>query len=345
MVKTSLIYSTQLPSRKQFPLESVVLYDSVLDNAAEFKLWRKNFAFSLPLKAGESLKTLSSLTAVLKALAKMEIPQTTSLTFIAVGGGSVGDFVGFIASVFLRGRFFVQIPSTWLAAVDSAHGGKNGLNFDKNKNQIGTFYPAHKIYLSENLLRTQPTARKEEAMGEVIKASIINSKETFEYLEKKQSRLNNSDFFRLLPTLVTAKMDIVKADPFETNGLRRVLNLGHTIGHVLEGQFKLAHGDAVKLGILFSARWSNHKRYLNSTQLQRITNLILDSSNGKHIHLQKILKKISKDRWLVLLKKDKKITSLNTIDFIFIKNIGKVHRQKVSMKEILSEIQRQCVEL
>jgi len=330
-VKTEIVYAPKLPQRSQFPANSVLFYDRILDRQPSFKQWRRAFSYAFPLTAGESLKTLDSLQKILKIMVSKGLPQTTELTFIAVGGGSVGDFVGFLASIFLRGRNFVQIPSTWLAAIDSAHGGKNGLNFNAVKNQIGTIYPASQVYLVRTLLESQPIEREDEAFGEVLKMAIIN---TPKILQNKVK----SPLFDSLPELISAKMKIVKMDPDEKRGARRVLNLGHTVGHVLESLFQLPHGEAVKLGILFSARWSFQLGLLKQPDFVQIWKAV--HSRGDN-DLQTLLGKISFTEVRHLLSKDKKLVSSTEIDFIFISKIGKVLRRKVSLDSLINEMRRQ----
>lgn len=140
-------YVQSLPSRGQFSQETVLFYDSVLIKNRALKSWIDTFEHRIDLKSGESLKTLRSLGAILQRLELLGVSKTSELAFVALGGGSIGDFVGFLASIYWRGRKLINIPSTWLAAVDSAHGGKNGLNVDDVKNQLGTFYPAEKIII------------------------------------------------------------------------------------------------------------------------------------------------------------------------------------------------------
>ena len=326
-----------MPLRSQFPVNSVLLYDSALNQHPFFRTWKKHFSHQLQLKAGEKLKTLESFSQTLKKLAAIKIPQTQDLTFVAVGGGSVGDFVGFLASTFLRGRSFVQIPSTWLAAVDSAHGGKNGLNFQGTKNQIGTVFLPDRVYLIQQLLQSQPQARYEDALGEVLKIAIINTPAVL----PKLTTLKKVKIYKLLPSLIHSKLKIVKSDPFEKKGNRRLLNLGHTIGHVLESYFSLTHGHAVKLGILFSARWSFHRGHLKEKDFIQIWNTIhqLEKSD-----LQIHLKNLSITAAKKLLLKDKKLISSHEVDFIFVQKIGKVFRQKVTVQSVIDEIHRQKTE-
>ena len=179
-------------------------------------------------------------------------------------------------------------------------------------------------------------------MGEVIKMSLINSRVLFENLEKRKGQYSEKDLFKVLPFLAQAKMKIVNQDPFEKSGPRRLLNLGHTVGHVLEIFFQIPHGDAVKLGILFSARWSFHLGLLKESDFIRISSVIESYLNSPN--LGSLFKKISLSQLRALLLKDKKMVTTGEIDFIFIRKIGQVQRKKVNIQEILNEIQRQKVE-
>lgn len=342
MKNSQVIYQTQMPSLRAFPHETVLFYDSILFKNPKIKAWIKKFPFSLALLSGEKLKDLGSLQRHLGALNKLSVPQTTALTFVALGGGSVGDFVGFLASIYLRGRRLVHIPSTWLSAVDSSHGGKNGLNFQSEKNQMGTFYPADQIYIVSQLLETQPPERLQEAMGEFLKMAIIRDKKTFSFLEKNVAQLNSKKILSVLPTTIKNKYQVVAKDPYEQKGHRRVLNLGHTLGHVLESHYGWPHGLCVMLGMLFSLRWSYHLKIADEATYIRVSNLIEDiwpeqtlSDDLASMPLQVVEKKLSKD---------KKRTSNATIDFIFIRRIGSVVRQKVKIQEILAEVKRQTKE-
>ncbi len=342
MKKSQVIYQSQMPSPRAFPRETVLFYDSILLKNPKIKAWIRKFPFSLALQSGEKLKDLSSLQKQLGALNKLSVPQTTELTFVALGGGSVGDFVGFLASIYLRGRRLVHIPSTWLSAVDSAHGGKNGLNFQSEKNQMGTFYPADQIYIVTQLLETQPQERLQEAMGEFLKMAIIRDKKTFNFLENNIAQLNPKKILSILPATIRNKYQVVDQDPHEQKGYRRILNLGHTMGHVLESHYGWPHGLCVMLGMLFSIRWSYHLKIADEATYIRISNLIEDlwpeqtlSDDLASMPLKVIEKKLSKDK--------KRISNL-AIDFIFIRRVGSVVRQKVKISEILAEVQRQTQE-
>lgn len=338
-MKSQIIYCKVLPAANQFTEETLLLYDSILVRDKSFKNWLKPFRYKIALKSGENLKTLESFKLVLKKISNLPMPKTTELTFVAVGGGSVGDFVGFLASVYQRGRRLVLIPSTWLAAVDSSHGGKNGLNFLKTKNQIGSFYPAHKIYICEELLLSQPQLRLIESMGEIIKIAVLASPKLFGRLEKD---LSASEVYRQLPQMIRLKNKIVEQDLFEKNGIRRLLNLGHTMGHVFESHFAWPHGVSVLLGLQFAARWSLAKGILNQKDFFKISMLI--DSLELNQKLNSALSRIAKNKLIEFLSKDKKLTAQDRLEFIFIKKIGLCVRQPVTIAQILYEVKRQISE-
>ncbi|MEQ1722862.1 MAG: 3-dehydroquinate synthase family protein [Pseudobdellovibrio sp.] len=338
-MKSQIVFSKALPKPAQFSTETVLFYDSILAKNKKLNPWIKSFPYKIALKSGEKLKTIESFNSVLNKISKLKVPKSTQLTFLALGGGSVGDFTGFVASVYLRGRKLVLLPSTWLSAVDSSHGGKTGLNFLNTKNQIGSFYPASTIYVCDELLLTQPEARLTESMGEIIKIAVISDAKLFKTLEEKISGLKQQDIIKILPRVINLKYKIVKRDPQEKNGIRRILNLGHTMGHVFESHYGWPHGVSVLLGMQFAARWSFAKGVLTQKDFFRIS-LLIDSLD-LFVNLNDALKKLSSAKISALLSKDKKLTSKSQLDFIFIKKIGSCNRQSVSLQDILNEVKRQ----
>lgn len=340
MGKSQVQYSKNLPALKEFPLETILFYDKKTLKHSFIKSWVSGFKFKIALNAGETLKTLDSYSSILNQIQKMT--QTygiggSQLTFVALGGGSVGDFVGFVASTYQRGRRFVSIPSTWLAAIDSAHGGKNGLNLNGAKNQVGTFYPADQIYICEKVLKSLPEDSLNDAYAEVLKIGIINRPKDFIRLNKKASSLIQS-----LPALIAGKYEIVDKDPQEKLGLRKLLNFGHTVGHVFESIHQMSHGQAVFFGMLFSLRYSLNKKYITWDNFQMITDKLF--TIGTHITYQDALKMPMADVRRRLLQ-DKKMTAQNSVDFIFVRGLGKTFLKSVTIDEIIKELLRQQREL
>lgn len=338
-MKSQIVYTKTLPSSKQFLSETVLFYDSILLKNKIFKNWIKGFPFKIGLKSGESLKTIESFGKVLNKISKLPVPKSTQLSFVAVGGGSVGDFVGFLSSVYLRGRKLVLIPSTWLSAVDSAHGGKNGLNFLKTKNQIGSFHSAHQIYICEELLLSQPSQRLTESLGEIIKIAVLSDKKLFEKLEMNRDKFS---ILKQLPQIIDLKYRIINRDFHEKKGIRRLLNLGHTMGHVFESHFGWSHGISVLLGLQFAARWSFNSGMLKQKDFFKISMLI--DSLELSVNLNSALKNINKSKIIKLISKDKKLTAKDQLDFIFVNKIGLCQRKSVSIRQVLNEVDRQILE-
>ncbi len=186
---------------------------------------------------------------------------TRDSVVVALGGGVTGDVAGFVAATYMRGLPLVQVPTTLLAQVDSSIGGKVGVNHPRAKNLLGAVYQPQLVLTDPDLLATLPEREVSSGMAEVIKTAIIGSPELYERLAKAGKKISLRDG-ALLEECVTAcareKARIVEEDPYE-QGLRRVLNLGHTVGHALEaalGYGVLTHGEAVAIGLLAALRLS-----------------------------------------------------------------------------------------
>src|SRR5438445_1275287 len=169
MKSSSVLFSPHFPAPKKLGEELLLIYDDVLPKkSAEFKKWMKQIPLRYAVQAGEGLKSIDLFPEhISKITALCEKASVRKLTIVVVGGGSVGDFGGFVASILKRGVRLVHLPSTWLAAIDSAHGGKTALNVGGAKNQIGTFYPATEVVLVKSLLLSQPPARTFEGFAEL----------------------------------------------------------------------------------------------------------------------------------------------------------------------------------
>ena len=338
---TFLIKVSGLPTLAQVShpeRQSVVVFDRILLKNAAFKKWIAQFSLALPVQAGESLKTVQQYSKVLGQIQTWQKQNliTKKLQFVAIGGGSVGDFTGFLASTYQRGCPLVQIPSTWLSAVDSAHGGKNGLNLNGVKNQIGTIYPASKIILSKQLLQNQPAERLTEAFGEIIKICLINQPKLY-----SQIKFTEDFVWKNLEKFVTAKMTVVLKDPFEKTGHRHILNLGHTMGHVYESELGLSHGKAVLMGMVFAARWSFHLGKLKQKDFVNLTQLITDMPNSD-LDFAKA-HKLSKQKLTAALNQDKKSVAAKekTLRFILINKPGSVFVVQKTVSEVVNEFERQ----
>lgn len=316
--------------KSSFSKNHLIIYDRRLKHLLPLK----EFAASYAVKAGEELKSLEAFPEKMKEISKacsgLSLRETK---IVAVGGGSVGDFAGFVASILHRGVGLVQVPSTWLAAIDSAHGGKTALNLEGAKNQVGTFYQAQEIFLIKDLLMGQPAARAKEANAELIKIALIDGT-LWTSLQKKKS-LSANALWQLLPSAIEAKYKVVQKDPLECRGERQILNLGHTLGHVIEAYHGLPHGEAVAHGLLFALQWSCQRKYLSQKTNAEVSEKVRALTGVKN------LKPIPKKSFEKLLLKDKKRSSKDQLTFIFLEGIGKASRKKVSFEQMLREATRQ----
>lgn len=311
-------------------LATVFLFDKNLLKIPSFRTFIKKKPYSIPLNAGESLKTLKMYEKVLRQLLSLqEEIETSSITLAAVGGGSVGDFVGFIASTLKRGLPFLNIPTTALAAIDSAHGGKTALNFNIGKkvfkNQIGTFYAASEVWIVREFFENLPEETLIDGYGEALKISLIEGGKLWHQMSHHDD-WNAKILAKMLPQFIAAKMKVVRKDPFEKIGERQILNLGHTLGHVIESELKISHGMSVLLGLGFAQEWGLH---LGITEQKFVD---IPSHQGA-------LKKIKNLKSILL--QDKKRSGKGLINFVFIERPGKVIRKAVLVDEIVLEAQRQ----
>ncbi|EOR27834.1 3-dehydroquinate synthase [Clostridium sartagoforme AAU1] len=204
----------------------------------------------LVLKPGEETKNFSTLPLVYDELLNFKF--TRSDLIITLGGGVIGDLGGFVASTYLRGVAFVQCPTTLLAQVDSSVGGKVGVDLDKGKNLVGSFYHPKKVVIDPEVLNTLSDRVFNDGMAEVIKYGCIRDKEflgnLINYSNKKEV-MNNIEY--IIHNCCKIKKEIVEKDEKDM-GQRMLLNFGHTIGHAIEQYFnytKYTHGEAVAIGM------------------------------------------------------------------------------------------------
>ena len=216
--------------------------------------------FSFP--AGESSKTRATKEKLEDALLLEGFGRDT--TIIALGGGVVTDLAGFLASTFCRGVELILIPTTLLAMVDAAIGGKTGVNTELGKNMIGSFYPPHQLLICPEFLKTLPENEWFNGAVEMLKAGLIADAEFFH-------QFSEIPIPQAIERALEIKRRIIAQDPHE-KGLRRILNLGHTIGHALEtlSNYQISHGKAVAAGIVLEAEISYEMGLLKKEALELI---------------------------------------------------------------------------
>lgn len=224
-------------------------------------------AVALKIPGNESSKSLATATKILGQMIKAGF--TRNDLCVAVGGGVLGDLGGFVASLYHRGLDVVQVPTTLLAMVDSSVGGKTAVNHPDGKNLIGTFHQPVAVIDILDLLATLPDADYQSGLGEVFKYAVGFSPALFRYLGREAAAVHNRDpkaLAQLILESVAIKARIVGADERETGvaeikgtkagGDRRLLNLGHTLGHGIEKAYGLPHGVAVAVGVTLAAKFS-----------------------------------------------------------------------------------------
>lgn len=227
------------------------------------------------VQRGEKAKTFSTYKKVLKELISFGFTRKSIL--IGFGGGSVCDLTGFVASTYMRGVQLILVPTTLLAQVDAAIGGKNGIDYI-GKNMIGTFYHPVKIIIDPNLLKTLDKRDYKSGLAEVVKSAIIKDENFFNELEKNVGKVNDptSDIIEyIIAKSVQLKAEIVEMD-YKENGFRMILNYGHTIGHALEKNsgFRMRHGYAVSIGMVAEGFIATKVLGLPESAVFRIINLL-----------------------------------------------------------------------
>ena len=341
--KQGIYFSTSLPPfsriikifQKKEPKVSklsipLVICDRKVYRRSDMKLWLKNQLIYL-VSAGEDLKDLDHFSRHVCAIFKKTRNKNIS-GVISIGGGSVGDFSGFFASIYKRGVPIIHIPTTWLAAMDSAHGGKTALNVQGLKNQVGSYWFPEACFIVKDLFSTLSRNEKNSARGELIKQALIEGGSFYKkVLHKTHSELL---FWELLPEACFSKLKIVKKDPYEKKGQRYVLNFGHTLAHVLETCFGLPHGVAVLYGLAFSLEASREK----FTHSRVIFEEILGLLKLKPPLIYYLKKLPPKQKLEALLLRDKKTGSKSEIREIFIQKPGQVFVEKILIKDFIKRL-------
>lgn len=227
---------------------------------------------TLVLPDGEESKSMDVMQTILdKAL---EVGLDRKCTFVALGGGVIGDMVGFAAAIYQRGVNFIQIPTTVMAMVDSSVGGKTGVNHPLGKNMIGAFHQPECVFIDTNNLSTLPDRELQSGIAEIIKYGLIRDADLFEWLEENMDKLLARDPAAIRYAVKRScenKAEVVKADEKEA-GLRATLNLGHTFGHAIEsgsGYGTWLHGEAVAIGTAMAATMSAELGWIDQELVDR----------------------------------------------------------------------------
>ena len=251
-----------------------IYLDKVRESCKEFQV------SELILPDGERYKHLDTLKLIFDAL--LEQKHNRSTTLIALGGGVIGDMVGFAAACYQRGVNFIQIPTTLLAQVDSSVGGKTGVNHPLGKNMIGAFYQPQAVIIDVDTLGTLPERELKAGFAEVIKYGLIRDKPLFDWLEQNLAQvlqLEKEALIYIIERSCSNKAEVVSQDERE-GGIRAILNLGHTFGHAIEaaqGYGNWLHGEAVAAGMVMAADLSSRLGKITREEAVRVKRLIATS--------------------------------------------------------------------
>ena len=283
---------------------------------------------------GESSKSLSNLESIIGEMIKAGADRKT--TVLALGGGVIGDLSGFVASTFMRGVPFYQIPTTILSMVDSSVGGKVAVNHPFGKNTIGNFHQPKGVFIATDFIQSLSQREKSAGLAEVIKYGIMIDQNFFEWLENNiQSLLNldNEAMTYAIKRSLEIKADIVAQDEKETSGIRALLNLGHTFAHAEEtlSKYEILHGEAVAAGMVAAAKVSVYQNRMKEDELKRIIHLISLCNlpvSLTHIH--------NFNEFWTCMQGDKKNEN-NQVKFIIPNRIGECEPPTAIEKEVIQK--------
>ncbi len=315
------------------PTKIIVLTDT---NTQRFCLpiFQKQVSFeftNVNFKNGDVHKNIDTLTGIWKQLLSAGVDRKSLM--INLGGGVVTDIGGFAAVTYKRGIDFIHVPTTLLGMVDAAIGGKNGINFESAKNQIGTIVQPAFIWIHPIFLNTLEQQEFDSGFSEMLKHGLIADADYWEALIHYSKHPDKQQLLDLIKTSVYIKNSVIRKDPTE-KGLRKILNFGHTLGHAIESylnydkQHPLSHGYAVAIGMVLAAYLSSKQTHLplkTAVQIKQELNRIYPVINFSKTDIEAIIN---------LLKYDKKNEN-GIVKFVLLTEIGKaVYNKEVFIEDI-----------
>ena len=280
--------------------------------------------FSIVLPDGEAHKNWETLNLIFDGLLQNHAERSTTL--IALGGGVIGDMVGFAAATYQRGAPFIQIPTTLLSQVDSSVGGKTAINHPLGKNMVGAFYQPQAVFIGLDSLKTLPEREFAAGMAEVIKYALLGDAEFLSYLETHMAAIQAQEDQALRYVIARCcqmKADIVAEDEKE-HGRRALLNLGHTFGHAIETEMGYGvwlHGEAVAAGMVLACRLSEQLGNISAADSQRAIALI------EQAKLPVAAPTFGFDTWLAHMQHDKKVVN-GEMRFVALQQLGDAYMVK-----------------
>lgn len=318
LVRHSGLIASRLPQKKAAIVTNTTVAKLYLAPLSEALDSNGIDTVTIVLPDGEAFKNWETLNKIFDALLTHRCERKTTL--IALGGGVIGDLAGFAAAVYQRGMPFIQVPTTLLAQVDSAVGGKTAINHPLGKNMIGAFHQPLAVISDTDTLNTLPERELAAGIAEVIKYGLIRDSEFFEWLETNIARLLARDPEALAYAIERScrnKAEIVTLDERE-NGVRALLNLGHTFGHAIEAGLGFGtwlHGEAVSAGMVLAAKLSQRLGLTGQHDTGRIIDILARAG------LPVAAPDLGIERYLELMEHDKKIEG-GKIRFVLLKRIG-----------------------
>lgn len=307
------------------PKNTILLTDENVfsQHPKRFKNWN-----TIVLKAGEDYKVQATVDSIVEQLIEMEADRKTTL--VGVGGGVITDLTGYVASIYMRGIRFGFVPTTILSLVDASIGGKNGIDVGVYKNMVGIIRQPSFILHDLSFLSSLPENEWRNGFAEIIKHACIRDAAMFRELESRSLSFyqkKKKETSILIRRNALLKTKVVQQDEFE-QGDRKLLNFGHTLGHALENQYELSHGEAISIGMTYAATLSGQ---LNGfRQPHRVVELL--EKYGLPTFAQ-----FDKDKVINVLKMDKK-KNRDGINFILLEKIGKAFIQSIRIDELYQRL-------
>lgn len=278
--------------------------------------------------SGEASKSWSGLEELTNWLLALGV--TRSDYIFALGGGVVGDLVGFASAILKRGCGFVQLPTTLLSQVDSSVGGKTAINTSAGKNMIGAFHQPSLVLADMDTLTTLPDREMRAGYAEVIKYGLLGDRDFFDWLEANGAGVlarQAAPLQHAIATSIRAKARIVAEDERETSGVRALLNLGHTFGHALEAEtgfsHQLLHGEAVALGMVLAAKFSARRGEITGQDASRAA--IAIGASGLPAQVRDLGLSCDGSRLVDHMRHDKKMEGSGTLPFLLLKGLGEAY--------------------
>ncbi len=303
------------------PKATVLITDENVYNAhsKRFKGWDV-----IVLKPGEEFKVQATVDAVIEKLIEMEAGRKTTL--VGVGGGVITDITGYVASVYMRGVRFGFVPTSILSLVDASIGGKNGIDVGMYKNMVGVIRQPSFILHDMIFLNSLPQVEWENGFAEIIKHACIKDAAMFAGLEKnslKQYQNRQKSICELIQRNAIIKTKVVQQDEFE-KGERRLLNFGHTLGHALETQYELLHGQAIAIGMTYACHIS--EKLTGFRQTERVVGLLEKYNLPTYASFDK-------QKVFDVLKMDKK-RERKEMNYVLLEKIGRGLVKSISLKQL-----------